>query len=279
METEIVALSSQGDLATRQPLYALGITGVFTRTLDVALLEGRVDLAIHSLKDVPTQLPRGLEQIAVLPRAEAADVLVRNPARGPAAVLATGSLRRRAFWLSRFPTHQVVGLRGNVQTRLQKLAQSPWWGAVFAEAGLARMGLLGALDYERLDWMLPAPAQGAIAVHTLSRRADLAQWGALLNHEPTALCTGIERDFLAALQGGCSAPIGARAEIHGGVLFFEGALLSLDGREKVEVSKTFSHRAAASKAQFSSAAGLGAKMARELLEGGGAALREALSRG
>lgn len=267
LKTEIEALKSQGDVMTDRPLYALGITGVFTKVLDVALLQGKIDLAVHSLKDVPTQLPEGVVQVAVLPRAETADVLVGK--RVQSNTIATGSLRRRAFWLNRFPTDSVVDLRGNVQTRLQKLAQNPWRGAVFAQAGLARMGLLDTLEYECLDWMIPAPAQGAIAIHALDNRTDLAKWGASINHEPTACCTGIERDFLATLEGGCSAPIGAHAQIRGDTLSFDAALLSLDGQQKVAVSETFSLDATPQ---------LGVRMAQKILARGGAAIRDALPR-
>ncbi|MEH0008024.1 MAG: hydroxymethylbilane synthase [Flavobacteriales bacterium] len=268
-KTEISALKSQGDVMVDQPLYALGIRGIFTKTLDVALLQGRIDLAVHSLKDVPTQLPQGISQIAVLARGPTADVWVKNEAQSQSHTLATGSLRRRAFWLHRFPTDRVVNLRGRVQTRLRKVAQNPWKGGVFAEAGLAHMGLLHTLDYERLDWMIPAPAQGAIGVYARSSRKDLVAWRSWMNHEPTAICTRIERDFLSALEGGCSAPIGALAQIKGDALSFSGALLSIDGAQKIAVSQS---RA------LDRAKDLGREMAQRILVQGGAEIRAALRR-
>ncbi len=269
VKTEITALKSQGDVMAERPLYALGIRGIFTKTLDVALHQGRIDLAVHSLKDVPTQLPQGISQVAILPRGPSADVWVKHAVPSQSHTLATGSLRRRAFWLHRFPTDRVVNLRGHVQTRLRTVAQNPWKGGIFAEAGLAHMGLLQSLHYERLDWMLPAPAQGAIGIYARSSCRDLATWRSWMNHEPTAICTRIERDFLSALEGGCSAPIGALAQIEGDRLSFSGALLSLDGTQKIAVSQTLA---------LDRAKDLGREMAQRVLRQGGAEIRAALRR-
>ena len=139
-ESEIVPIKSTGDIILDKPLYELGITGVFTKNLDIAMLNGDIDIAVHSLKDVPTVLPEGIVQGAVLKRANYNDILVLKDTEEffgqPNGVIATGSLRRKAMWLNRYPTHKVVDLRGNVNTRLQKLQDNDWNGAVFAAAGL-----------------------------------------------------------------------------------------------------------------------------------------------
>ena len=142
-EATLVPVKSTGDLVLDKPLYELGITGIFTKTLDVALLRGEIDLAVHSMKDVPTALPEGIVQGAVFKRANPLDILVHKGldflnAEG---VVATGSLRRKAQWLHRYPLHEMVDLRGNVNTRLQKLEDSQWDAAIFASAGLERIGI------------------------------------------------------------------------------------------------------------------------------------------
>ena len=168
LECVLVPIDSKGDLNLEQPLYELGVVGVFTKTLDAALLAGKIDLAVHSMKDMPTALPKGIELAAVLERGNPYDILVHNGTdflNGPG-VIATGSLRRKAQWLYKYPQHEVVGLRGNVQTRMQKFKDEGWDGAIFAEAGLQRVNLLPD-NYTRLNWMIPAPAQGAVAVVAL----------------------------------------------------------------------------------------------------------------
>src|SRR5580692_161515 len=142
---ELVLIKSEGDIDLVTPLYAIGVQGIFTRTLDAALLAGRIDLAVHSMKDVPVQLAQGLAAAAVLPRADPGDLLVfrGDPSwiddRAGDAVIATSSLRRKAQWLHRFPHHRIENLRGNIGTRLKKLADSSWQGAIFARAGLERL--------------------------------------------------------------------------------------------------------------------------------------------
>src|SRR6476620_283988 len=159
-KTEIVAVKSQGDIILDKPLYELGITVIFTKTLDIAMINGQVDIAVHSMKDVPTALPNGIVQAAVLERASVLDILVYEGnvdfLHGDATI-ATGSLRRQAQWWNRYPNHKVVDLRGNVNTRMQKLKDNGWHGAVFAAAGLERINMKPK-NYINLDWMTPAPA-------------------------------------------------------------------------------------------------------------------------
>jgi hydroxymethylbilane synthase len=167
IDAELVPLKSDGDIDLVTPLYAMGVQGVFTKTLDSALLSGRFDIAVHSMKDVPIQMAQGIVEAAVLPRANFMDILVpkngteflSDPAH--AALIATSSIRRKAQWLHRYPHHRITNLRGNVNTRLRKLEEENWDGAIFAAAGLERINLRPASAIE-LDWMLPAPAQGAI---------------------------------------------------------------------------------------------------------------------
>ena len=234
---------STGDLVLDKPLYALGITGVFTRTLDTALLAGEIDIAVHSLKDVPTLLPKGLVEAAVLKRANARDILVHKNDQGflskAKAVIATGSLRRRAAWLHKYPHHKLVGLRGNVNSRLEKLKDNNWNGAIFAAAGLERIGILPD-NHSVLNWMVPAPAQGAILIMCREDDLKVLEICRQLNDEHTSLCTKIEREFLNKLEGGCTAPIGAYAYIKDGNVHFEGVLYSRDGRTKIDVTRVTS---------------------------------------
>lgn len=261
-KTELIPVKSEGDLNLDQPLYEMGITGIFTKTLDIAMLTGKIDIAVHSMKDVPTALPKGIVEAAVLERASHRDLLLHkgldflNSEQG---IIATGSLRRKAQWLNKYPHHQVVDLRGNVNTRLQKLKDNNWNGAIFAEAGLERINLKPK-DFLPLDWMLPAPAQGAMLVVAMEKDTPIREALAKLNHKETEICVHIEREFLKILEGGCTAPIGALATIEGSILHFEGNLLSLDGKQKLAVKKSV---------PIEESEGLGGKCAEELLNNGG----------
>ena len=241
-KTKLVPVKSTGDLMLNQPIYELGITGVFTRTLDIALLNEEIDIAVHSLKDVPTLLPKGIVQATVLKRGNVRDTLVFKKNEEflaqENAIIATGSLRRKAQWLNRYPTHTLVGLRGNVNTRLQKLENnSDWNGAIFAAAGLGRIGLTPQ-NAVNLEWMVPAPAQGAIMIACLESDKETLEICSALNHEETEICTQMERAFLNKLEGGCSAPIGALAFIKDEEVHFHGIILSEDGTKKVEAKRS-----------------------------------------
>ena len=260
-ETQIVPVKSAGDLKLDTPLYELGITGIFTKTLDVAMLNNTVDIAVHSLKDVPTALPKGIVQAAVLKRASTLDILVTKEVVDytKSCTIATGSLRRKAQWLHKYPTHTVVDLRGNVNTRLQKLQDNSWQGAIFAKAGLERIDVLPS-RYTSLDWMTPAPAQGAMTIVALEKDPFCIEATQKLNDTPSQICTQIERDFLRTLEGGCTAPIGALAKIEGETIEFKGCLLSLDGTKKIAIEKTIS---------LNLAAKAGDAFAKEVLQKGG----------
>ena len=243
-KTEITAVKSEGDIVLDKPLYELGITGIFTKTLDIAMVQGKIDIAVHSMKDVPTQLPNGIIQGAVLERASTLDILVHKGnldfLTQEKSIIASSSLRRKASWLHKYPTHAVEDIRGNVNTRLQKVADSETWsGAIFAEAGLERINVKPS-TFIPLDWMIPAPAQGAMLV--VCNGEDLFSLEAVsqLNHIETEICTYIERQFLRTLEGGCTAPIGAIATYNEkeDVIDFTGVLFSIDGKQKLEVKKT-----------------------------------------
>jgi len=240
-KTEIIAVKSQGDIILDKPLYELGITGIFTKTLDIAMINGQVDIAVHSMKDVPTALPIGIVQAAVLERANILDILVHKGNTNfleTEATIATGSLRRQAQWWNKYPNHKVVDLRGNVNTRMQKLNESDWSGAVFAAAGLERINLKPE-NFINLDWMIPAPAQGAMVVVAMAEDEFTLDALSQLNHIETEICTYIERQFLKTLEGGCTAPIGAIAKYNEqeDTIDFKGVLLSIDGKQKLEVEK------------------------------------------
>jgi hydroxymethylbilane synthase len=266
----LVPIKSEGDIDLKTPLYAMGVQGIFTRSLDIALVGGSIDLAVHSMKDVPTQLAFGVRQAAVLKRGPVRDLLVyKNNAdflqdKNSVAHIATSSIRRKAQWLHKYPAHQIQNLRGNINTRLRKLAEEPWDAAIFAQAGLERIGLRPEKSMV-LDWMLPAPAQGAIFV--ACREEDERHFSLCqpLNDPDTDLCTKIERDFLRTLLGGCSTPISALAEVEDGDVYFSGQLLSLDGAQNVTIEKIL---------PLEIATGIGKTAADELLERGGQEIAE-----
>lgn len=275
--SELVYIRSEGDIDLQTPLYEMGVQGIFTRSLDIALLNNRIDLAVHSLKDVPTQLPQGICQAAVLERGPVSDLLVYrqnadfldDPDYDHYPIIATSSIRRKAQWLHKYPHHQIDNLRGNVNTRLRKLAESNWDGAIFAQAGLERIGLRPTNSLV-LDWMLPAPAQGAIVVVCRTSDEDAREACSLFNHQHTEICTNIERSFLRTLLGGCSTPISALATIENGHIRFKGNIFSLDGQQKVEIEKTV---------QLHHAGILGNEAAQELLANGGRQIADDIRNG
>lgn len=270
-QTEIVAVKSTGDIILDKPLYELGITGIFTKTLDIAMLKGEVDIAVHSMKDVPTTLPKGIVQAAVFERASTLDILVHKGDLSfleNTGTIASGSLRRKAQWLNKFPSHEVEDLRGNVNTRLQKLKDNSWDGAIFAAAGLERINLKPE-SYINLDWMIPAPAQGAMVVVAMENDEFTKEALQQLNHRETEICTYIERQFLKTLEGGCTAPIGALATIENEWISFSGVLFSLDGSQKRVIEKTIN------RSLFEN---FGELCATEILQNGGSELMQSIKK-
>jgi hydroxymethylbilane synthase len=302
-ESDLVYIKSEGDVDLVTPLYEIGVQGIFTRSLDLSLLNDRIDIAVHSMKDVPVQLAKGIQQAAVLKRGSYKDIFVPHPTLDDPfpilelgdlqkeavtitetsskfkqttdinyhytgerinATIATSSVRRIAQWLHRYPTHKIENLRGNVNTRLRKLNESTWLGAIFAAAGLERIGLRPKTAID-IDWMLPAPAQGAILV--VCREDDSFSFDACnkFNDSDTALCTKIERDFLKTLMGGCSTPISALAEIKNGELIFKGNVLSPDGKQIAEANVS---------EKTNDATEVGIKAAGKIIENGGLVILE-----
>lgn len=255
IDSELIFIKSEGDKNTVTPLYELGVQGIFTKTLDAALLNKKIDMAVHSMKDVPTQLASGIKQAAVLKRASYKDIFVFKGERKqieeelistqsnhyPLATatpftIATSSIRRKAQWLHRYPNHIIENLRGNVNTRLRKIGENNWNGAIFAAAGLERIHLRPENSID-LDWMLPAPAQGAITISCRQEDEETFEAAHLLNDKLTQKCTKIERDFLKTLAGGCSTPISGLALFEHDQIIFRGNICSINGKEIYHVRK------------------------------------------
>lgn len=277
-EAERVEIKTTGDLTPDVPLAQIGSRALFTKQLDDALLENRIDLAVHSLKDLATDLPSGIALAAVSAREDARDALVGRDALRwneipQGAVIATSSLRRRAQLLSSRPDLRIVDLRGNVDTRLAKLDQNRDWTAiVLAAAGLVRLGLARRIG-ERLppEIMLPAPGQGALAVTVRVEDTAVSGWVRDAVHdEKTALQTAAERAFLRRLEGGCQVPVAAYAQPYSEGpnigLRLHGRVISLRGENSVDghLMGLIRDEAAASS--------LGAALAERLLEEGAATI-------
>jgi hydroxymethylbilane synthase len=274
-DAEPVEIKTTGDLAPEVPLSRIGSRALFTKQIDDALLAERIDLAVHSLKDLPSQLPPGIVIAAVGEREDARDALVgrgladwESLPRG--ALVGTSSLRRRAQLLYHRPDLRITDLRGNVDTRLAKLdANADLFGIILATAGLVRLGLERRIG-ERLapDLLVPAPGQGALAVTV--RAGDTPVLEVVrdaVHHAGTALLVTSERAFLGRLEGGCQVPIGAYAERlgdHDSAVHLHGRVISTDGRTMVEGHQT------ASVSNAEGAARLGALLADELLAQGAA---------
>lgn len=262
--TEIIFVKSEGDLDLTTPLPEMGGKGVFTKALDDALLNDQIDLAVHSYKDLPTENPLPLKVAAVLEREDPRDSLVAPKGTDFLddetldAVIATSSNRRKAQWLHRYPNHRITNIRGNVNTRLKKVEENEWQGAIFAAAGLKRINLDHHIS-QYLDWMVPAPAQGAMAVMIRENDKEIESIVSEHNHPETALCTAIERELLNEMEAGCSAPVGAFAWLDGNDILLHAVALKTDGSLQYDIEL---------KRHSDQAKGLGRQAARELLEQG-----------
>lgn len=268
VEVEMVHISTQGDVKTA-PLGQIGGQGLFTKEIQRALLDRQIDVAVHSLKDLPTADIEGLSIAAVPPRESSADVLVSSAgdslARLPhGARVGTGSLRRKAQLLHVRPDLAILDIRGNVDTRLRKLDEGQFDAIVLAEAGLRRLGFESRIQFVLpRNIMLPAVGQGALGIEI---RADDAVAGALLeplDHAATHAAVRAERSLLAALRGGCLAPVGAWGRVEGSVLSLDGVVMSGDGKRRLSA-------AAAGRPQ--DAVHIGKQVADELLAQGAAEL-------
>jgi hydroxymethylbilane synthase len=277
-ELEIVEIATQGDVQQQGSVASLGIQGLFTKEIQAAVLQGRVDLAVHSLKDLPTQQVQGLALAATPPREDPSDALVTNQADTlaalpPGARVGTGSLRRRAQLLHLRPYVDVIGIRGNVDTRLRKLDEGEYDAIVLAAAGLERLGW-GSRIKEPLSppRMLPAPGQGALGIECLESDFELFSllFESLCDRE-TWYAVHAERSILAALHGGCSAPIAAWGRMDGNNLSVEALVADIDGRVVLRASS-------AGDVNATTVESLGRQVADDLLAQGAEALIEGARR-
>jgi hydroxymethylbilane synthase len=268
---ELVHIKTAGDLETQVPLWQAGGRAFFTKEIDRALLEGSVDLAVHSLKDLATELDAGLMLAATLPRADARDALLSRDGATlaklpPGARVGTSSLRRRAFLARTRPDLRHTELRGNVPTRVERLRQGEYDAIILAAAGLARLDLSGAItEYLSAQVFPPAVSQGIIGI--CARAADTATCARLLrlDDREARLAASAERALLKRLEGGCQVPLGAYARVNDRLLHLEATVCTLDGTRQVTA-------AGAGPASVADALALGQRVAEDLLARGAGAL-------
>ncbi|MEJ0096722.1 MAG: hydroxymethylbilane synthase [Bauldia sp.] len=262
----IVPLRTTGDRITDRPIAEAGGKGLFTKEIDEALLDGRIDIGVHSAKDMATRMPDGIVIAACLPRGDVRDAFISPKVTRLAdlpqgAVLGTSSLRRKALALRVRPDLRIVDLRGNVDTRLRKIAEGKADATLLAAAGLARLGLSArAMSFLEPALWLPAPGQGAIAIAARTGDGVMRDRLAAIDDRATSLALAAERAFLAVLDGSCRTPIGGLARIEGARIAFEGMIVKPDG----SVAHTVTRGGLASEA-----ATLGAEAASELAARGG----------
>lgn len=240
---EIVVISTKGDRVTDRPLSEIGGKGLFTEEIEAQLADGRIDIAVHSSKDMPTQLPEGLYLSAFLPREDVRDAFIGRAASTidqlpQGALVGTSSLRRQALVRRNRPDLKVISFRGNVQTRMRKLEEGQVDGTLLALAGLRRLGREDyATDILNTDTFLPAPGQGAICIESRCGDGSIDSMLAAINHRETEMALTCERAFLASLDGSCRTPIGALARIDGTRMQFSGLILTPDGKTSFEVTR------------------------------------------
>jgi len=263
LRIELLPMTTRGDELIDQRLDQAGGKGLFVKELENALADGRADIAVHSVKDLPANLPAGFELAVILAREDARDAFVSNRYASlegmPAgAVVGTSSLRRSAQIMERYPALEMRLLRGNVETRIAKLDRGDYDAVVLAVAGLTRLGLASRIRAQlALELSLPAPGQGALGIETLAARPELRALLAPLADRSTALCVRAERAVSRALGGSCTIPLAAYAEAHGARLRLRALVASTDGR-----------RVARAEAEGDDPEILGAKVAGELRQRG-----------
>lgn len=243
-EFEIISLKTKGDKILDVALAKIGDKGLFTKELEVGLLEGEIDFAVHSMKDMPTALPEGLQISSMLKRHNPADAFVSDKYSSFAelpqgAKVGTSSLRRRAQLLHARPDLDIHDLRGNVQTRLRKMRDENFDGIILAAAGLERLELFDEIKEELgYNICLPAVSQGVIGVETRENDAEIIALVQLVNDKQAEICVKAERALLKSLEGGCQIPIGAYAELNDDTVVLEGMVGSLDGKTIIRESIT-----------------------------------------
>jgi hydroxymethylbilane synthase len=268
---ELVHIRTSGDEQSERPLWQVRGQAFFTREIDRALLEGKVDVAVHSLKDLPTQLDDGLALAALLPRADPRDALVSRGGATLAALshgarIGTSSLRRRAFLARLRPDATLQELRGNVPTRIERLERGEYDAIVLAAAGLARLGLAQHVtEYLPAESFPPAVSQGVIGVCARSADETTLRWLGALDDRDARLAASAERALLRRLEGGCQVPLGALAKVEGETLTLMACVCALDGTRHLSANATASVAAGAAEA-------LGVRVAEDLLARGAAEL-------
>jgi len=272
VSTELVRIKTTGDKILDVPLAKVGGKGLFTKEIEEALLEGRADLAVHSMKDVPAEVPAGLGIRAILQREDPRDAAATVTAGGLSslpqnATIGTSSLRRICQLKARHPGFEFVAIRGNVQTRLNKLGNGVD-AVILAAAGVKRLGIEDQMHiFFDPEFMLPAVAQGAIGVETRQDDRAVNRLVDILNHRDTADCVAAERGFLTRLEGGCQVPIAGLARLEGDCLYLEGLVGEVDGsmiiRRRISGPRT-------------EGAALGISLAEEVLAAGGKAILDRL---
>ena len=265
LSVEIVGIKTKGDQDQHTKLQHLGQTGVFTRAIDNAVLDGLAHVGVHSLKDYPSQMPEGLEIYAVLERDGFLDAFIPgndfDDNFDQELSLLSGSPRREAQWRNKYPNHRFSNLRGNMDTRLEKIRNAD--GGIISLPGLQRINKLPS-DAIALEWMVPAPSQGIMVVIGKSNHAELKAIFQQINHEPTAYCAAIERRVMQLIEAGCAAPLGVLAQLNKqDKVQVTACLHSLDGQEEVRFEQEFDMQSSENIAQA---------IAQHLLENGGAAI-------
>lgn len=239
MQVEILGMTTTGDQILDTPLATIGGKGLFVKELEQALADGRADLAVHSMKDVPMHLPEGFSLAAIGEREDPRDAFVSNDYKSleelpPGSIVGTSSLRRQSQLKARFPALEVASLRGNVHTRLRKLDEGQYSAIILAAAGLKRLGLESRItSFISAEHSIPAVGQGALGIEINAAREDLLAVLEPLNHPDTAACVEAERAMSRALAGSCQVPIGAYAEKHGDEVHMVGFVASIDGTQMV----------------------------------------------
>ena len=244
IKTELVKMVTRGDKILDVPLAKVGGKGLFVKELEQGMLEGKADIAVHSMKDVPVELPPGLHLGAILAREDPCDAFVSNKYSSLKELLAnarigTSSLRRQCQIKEKFPQCEILSLRGNVNTRLAKLDAGEYDAIILASAGLKRLGLETRIT-ERLDTFvsLPAIGQGAIGIECRSNDPEINALVKALHNQKTSICVAAERAMNARLQGGCQVPIGGFAELRGEELHIRGLVGSPDGQKLIRAERT-----------------------------------------
>ena len=244
IRVELVIIKTTGDKILDAPLAMIGGKGLFTKEIEEALLDRRVDIAVHSMKDLPTELPNGLKVGAILQREDPRDVFVSVDGRrledlASGEKVGTSSLRRKAFLLNRFRDLEVVSIRGNLDTRLRKIQAEGLAGIMLASAGMKRMRLGDRITtYMEPEFMIPAIGQGALGVEIRDNDPEVDSIVSRMNHEETALCVRIERAFLRRMGGGCQVPLAAFARANGDAMTVFAAVVHPDGKPVIRETYT-----------------------------------------